>query len=172
MILGSQLLRDGGFAAPLVEDSIQPSSIDLRLADEFLEPIAPDAKVWRLGSPIWYLKRRGPYVLAPRSFALGRTIEQVTLDEHHSGVIEGRSSIGRAGLFIQNAGWVDPGFVGTITLELYNANDYSIELVPGERICQLVVMETRGCDRPYRGKYQGQRYVEGYRPDARGTADL
>ena len=33
-----------------------------------------------------------------------------------------RQSLGRMGLFIQNAGWVDPGFKGEITLELYNAN--------------------------------------------------
>ena len=31
-------------------------------------------------------------------------------------------------LFIQNAGWVDPGFKGEITLELYNANRCAIEL--------------------------------------------
>ena len=52
--------------------------------------------------------------------------------------VEGRSSLGRMGLFIQNAGWVDPGFKGEITLELYNANRCAIELKAGRRVGQLV----------------------------------
>jgi len=61
------------------------------------------------------------------------------------------------GLFIQNAGWVDPGFEGKITLELYNANNFPIELEAGRRICQLVfgTMDATALS-PYRGKYQGQ----------------
>jgi len=41
-------------------------------------------------------------------------------------------------LFIQNAGWVDPGFKGEITLELFNANRCAIELKAGRRVGQLV----------------------------------
>ncbi|WP_306298989.1 hypothetical protein [Bacillus sp. OV166] len=52
--------------------------------------------------------------------------------------VEGRSSIGRLGLFIQNAGWVDPGFEGHITLELYNANRVPIELRAGRRIYIII----------------------------------
>jgi len=46
--------------------------------------------------------------------------------------------IGRMGIFIQNPGWVDPGFEGQITLELFNANRLPIRLSEGRRICQLV----------------------------------
>lgn len=42
------------------------------------------------------------------------------------------------GLFIQNAGWVDPGFEGKITLELFNANRCAIRLDVGRRVGQLV----------------------------------
>jgi dCTP deaminase len=168
MILGSTLLnkRHSPFASPLGADSIQPASIDLTLADEYLIPVGPVGGVWRQGSPIEYTKHKGVFVLGPHKFVLARTVETVELSRSESGLIEGRSSIGRSGLFIHNAGWVDPGFFGTITLELYNANDYAIELVAGTRICQLVLIETVGCDQLYQGKYQGQVGPMGYKADS------
>ena len=79
-------------------------------------------------------------------------------------VVEGRSSLGRLGLFIQNAGWVDPGFHGEITLELFNANRCAIKLQAGRRIGQLVFARMdRAAQNPYRGKYQGQRGATGSR---------
>jgi dCTP deaminase len=61
------------------------------------------------------------------------------------------------GLFIQNAGWVDAGFEGRITLELYNANSAPIKLESGRRICQLVFCKMdQPAMRPYQGKYQKQ----------------
>ena len=78
--------------------------------------------------------------------------------------VEGRSSLGRMGLFIQNAGWVDPGFRGEITLELYNANRCAIELKAGRRVGQLVFAKMDGpAQNPYRGKYQGQTGATGSR---------
>ena len=88
----------------------------------------------------------------------------MTLPNNVAAFIEGRSSIGRMGLFIQNAGWVDPGFSGTITLELLNANKHPIVLRAGRRICQAVFAfldsETKY---PYDGKYQGQSDTTGSR---------
>ena len=78
--------------------------------------------------------------------------------------VEGRSSLGRMGLFIQNAGWVDPGFEGDITLELFNANRCAIELRAGQRVGQLVFARMDAAAQfPYRGKYQGQRGATGSR---------
>ena len=72
--------------------------------------------------------------------------------------MEGRSSIGRMGLFIQNAGWVDPGFCGQITLELYNANNLPIEIEAGRRICQIVFAKMdQPVESAYCGKYQNQK---------------
>ena len=68
------------------------------------------------------------------------------------------------GLFIQNAGWVDPGFKGEITLELFNANKCAIELKAGRRVGQLVFAELDDYAlNPYRGKYQGQMGATGSR---------
>jgi dCTP deaminase len=78
--------------------------------------------------------------------------------------VEGRSSVGRSGLFIQNAGWVDPGFHGMITLELYNANNAPMRIAAGRRICQLVLARADDVvEQPYAGKYQGQMDTTGSR---------
>jgi len=95
---------------------------------------------------------------------LAVTRETIRLPDNITAFVEGRSSIGRIGLFIQNAGWVDPGFMGTITLELYNANRLPIRLTSGRRICQIVFAFMDGpADSPYRGKYQNQRDAVGSR---------
>ena len=91
-------------------------------------------------------------------------MEYFCLPDDLTAFVEGRSSLGRLGLFIQNAGWVDPGFQGEITLELYNANRCALKLTAGRRVGQMVFARM---DAPalhaYRGKYQGQRGATGSR---------
>ncbi|WP_413004418.1 dCTP deaminase domain-containing protein [Peribacillus frigoritolerans] len=41
---------------------------------------------------------------------LPTTKEWIKLTGNITAFLEGRSSVGNLGLFIQNAGWVDPGF--------------------------------------------------------------
>ena len=95
---------------------------------------------------------------------LATTMEYVTLPDNLTAFVEGRSSLGRMGLFIQNAGWVDPGFRGEITLELFNANRCAIELRAGRRVGQLVLAEMDApALHPYSGKYQGQTGATGSR---------
>ena len=150
---------------PLTEDSIQPASIDCRLGTHFL--IVEDFNMSKidLDSEILYREYEGDTItLPPHSFLLATTMEYVRLPNNLTAFVEGRSSIGRMGLFIQNAGWVDPGFEGRITLELYNANSLPIQLKAGRRICQLVFCKMdQTADNPYRGKYQGQEKSVGSR---------
>ena len=77
--------------------------------------------------------------------------------------VQGRSSIGRAGLTVQNAGFVDPGFSGHITLELKNDSPCIIVLFPGYPVTQLVYMDAEDVSRPYTGKYNGQVEATGSR---------
>ncbi|CAH0273502.1 dCTP deaminase [Peribacillus sp. Bi96] len=53
--------------------------------------------------------------IGPNSFLLATTKEWIKLPGNITAFLEGRSSVGNMGLFIQNAGWVDPGFEGNIT---------------------------------------------------------
>ncbi len=103
-------------------------------------------------------------MLLPGQFVLATTMEYIGLPDNLTAFVEGRSSLGRMGLFIQNAGWVDPGFQGEITLELFNANRCAIELKAGRRVGQLVFAELdQTAQNPYRGKYQGQKGATGSR---------
>ncbi len=91
-------------------------------------------------------------------------MEYIELPNDLTSFVEGRSSLGRMGLFIQNAGWVDPGFKGEITLELFNANRQAIELTAGRRVGQLVFADTKEpAINPYKGKYIGQKGATGSR---------
>lgn len=67
-------------------------------------------------------------------------------------------------LKVSQDGWLDPGFKGEITLELYNANRCAIELKAGRRVGQLVFAEMDDVAlNPYCGKYQGQTGATGSR---------
>ena len=56
------------------------------------------------------------------------------------GRLEGRSSLGRVGLLVNlNSRYVDPGFEGKVTLELFNITNRPIRLLPGMRIAQLSI---------------------------------
>ncbi|MDI3546815.1 MAG: dCTP deaminase [Halanaerobiales bacterium] len=148
---------------PLEEHQIQPASIDLRLGNSFLKIDENMMEVMTLNEEIKYVSlTREEIVIPPNSFLLATTMEYIELPEDITAFVEGRSSIGRMGLFIQNAGWVDPGFAGQITLELFNANRLPIKLTSGRRICQLVLarMDQKAAN-PYNGKYLYQRNAVG-----------
>lgn len=149
--------------SPLNEESIQPASIDCRLGTDFLVVEDRQMQTIDLNSEIIYRKIEGPVItIPPHSFLLATTMEFIRLPNDLTAFVEGRSSIGRIGLFIQNAGWVDPGFEGQITLELFNANSLPIRLEAGRRICQLVFCSMdQAADAPYKGKYQGQKNTTG-----------
>ncbi|MCD6106348.1 MAG: dCTP deaminase [Thermoplasmata archaeon] len=166
MILSDRDIREllaGGelVIEPLGDGQIQPASVDLRLADEYLviDPLATGV-LDVAGRPTYRRIKSDRITVQPHSFILGRTVEYVRIPKGYTAFVEGRSSIGRLGLFIENAGWVDPGFEGTITLELYNANAVPIVLRAGMRICQIVIVKLLSeAEKPYSGKYQGQRSV-------------
>jgi len=163
MILSDKTLRamlaDGSLVVdPITEESIQPASIDCRLGDHYLMLDDTNMDILTLDSEIKYRDIEGDSItIPPHTFMLATIAEYVKLPNDLTAFVEGRSSIGRIGLFIQNAGWVDPGFEGKITLELYNANSLPIKLQKGRRICQLVFAKMdQEAQNPYRGKYQGQ----------------
>jgi dCTP deaminase len=150
---------------PRAENSIQPASVDCHLGRHFLMVEDRQMHIIDMESKILYREFEGDeIVIPPHSFLLATTEEYIELPNNLTAFVEGRSSIGRIGLFIQNAGWVDPGFKGQITLELYNANSLPIRLNAGRRICQLVFCQMdQAALNPYKGKYQGQRKATGSR---------
>ncbi|WP_444684564.1 dCTP deaminase [Alkalicoccus luteus] len=170
MILSDQtiqsMLQQGTLGvSPITSDQIQPASIDLTLGDSFSRVHPHQADMLSLEFPHTEESFKSQRVIVPpQSFLLATTNEVIQLPDTVSAFVEGRSSIGRIGLFIQNAGWVDPGFHGEITLELFNANHLPIEIQAGRRICQLVFAKMdQSVKTPYAGKYQHQRGATGSR---------
>ncbi len=144
-------------------EAIQPSSIDLTLDKSALL-----LKYWTtkgildFNTKLDYEKISGKtFIIPPHSFILATTKEYISLPKNISGFVEGRSSVGRMGLFIQNAAVVGPGFKGKLTLELYNANILPIRLEAGRRVCQLILFKMdKASKKGYTGKYQNQNTTE------------
>lgn len=151
--------------SPLEPEQVQPASVDIRLGNTFSTVEDSPSGIITLESEAAYKTiTADTYILLPNQFILASTMEYFELPDNLTAFVEGRSSLGRLGLFIQNAGWVDPGFKGEITLELYNANRFAIELKAGRRVGQLVFAQLDNTARnPYRGKYQEQRGAVGSR---------
>lgn len=148
---------------PLEIGQVQPASVDIRLGNTFSVVEDSATGIIDLEKEMQYKTiTSDTYLLLPNQFVLATTMEYFDLPNDLTAFVEGRSSLGRMGLFIQNAGWVDPGFRGEITLELYNANRCAIELKAGRRVGQLVFAKMDDIAlNPYHGKYQGQKGATG-----------
>jgi dCTP deaminase len=107
-----------------------------------------------------------PFIVQPGEFVLGVTMERIKLPDNIVARCEGRSSIGRLGIIIHStAGFIDPGWDGTITLEITNINRMPVALYPGMRIGQFAFETmTSPADIPYykksTTKYQHQSMVQ------------
>ena len=160
------MLEDGRLTiSPLEREQVQPASVDVRLGSTFSVVEDTPTGIITMEHEITYKTiTSATSVRMPGQFVLATTMEYFNLPDNLTAFVEGRSSLGRMGLFIQNAGWVDPGFEGEITLELFNANRCAIELKAGRRVGQMVFAEMDApALRPYQGKYQGQRGATGSR---------
>lgn len=149
-----------------VEEQFQPTSVDLRLGTEFMVVRnarfefldllkSPDEAKLEAGRYIEYIRIRpdGRFVLHPREFALACTLEYVRLPRGIAGRLEGKSTWGRVGLQIHStAGFVDPGFRGSLTYELQNVGKAPIPLFPGLRLAQISFYETEETYIPYTKK--------------------
>jgi len=102
--------------------------------------------------------------LKPRERILAHTHEFFGIKPPGAYEVKSRSSWGRNGVAVCfDAGWVDPGYINRLTLEIYNLNERETVLLPvGERIAQAIFLETGPVDGTYgagrndgfSGKYQ------------------
>lgn len=157
---------------PYRKEQIKPNSYDVRLSDNFVTYDTDNLDWEVLIDP--YDKESiehetcryigDTFIIDPHQFVLACTIEHLELDAFHCAQLAGKSSIARMGLIIESAGFIDSGFEGTLTLELFNANCRPIKLYAGMDIGQLVFTKTSGSCKPYgersHSKYQNQRWPE------------
>ena len=164
-------LADGRIGIdPLDEGAVQPSSVDVRLGQQFrvfanhrhlaIDPHAVQPDLTDLVEKA----DDAPFVLHPGEFVLGSTLERITLPDDVVARLEGKSSLARLGLVVHStAGFIDAGFDGDVTLELSNVATLPILLHPGMRVAQLAFFQLDApAQNPYGSgkvgsKYQGQR---------------
>jgi dCTP deaminase len=131
------LCRKSGLVEPFNSELINPASIDVTLGNTvFVEG--------RICGPEEERKRWLPlditngFTFTPGQFVLAHTAELVRVPNWVEATFQLKSSRGREGINHLLAGYIDPGFVGVITLELQNVNQrHSLELYAGMKIGQL-----------------------------------
>jgi len=162
-----RLVADGDLKIdPWDEAMVQPASVDLKLGPSFRVFHNHRIQVIDLADPPQDLTEQvmvdngGTFVIHPNEFVLGRTEEWVELPDDIVARIEGKSSLGRLGLIVHaTAGFVDPGFKGTLTLEITNFNSVPIVLRTGLPIAQLSLMGLDApAERPYGHEELGSHY--------------
>lgn len=144
---------------PFDKKRINPNSYNLSLANELLvyDNTLLDMKQENTASKI--IIPEDGLILEPGKLYLGRTNE-FTMTDTFVPMLEGRSSIGRLGLFIHvTAGFGDVGFAGYWTLEIFCVQP--IKIYPNVEICQIYYHTIQGeYDRYVSGKYQNNTGVQ------------
>lgn len=144
---------------PFEESRLNPNSYNLRLHNELLvyDTDVLDMKQENPTKKV-IIPKEG-LLLEPGKLYLGRTIEHTKTDTYVP-MLEGRSSIGRLGLFIHvTAGFGDVGFSGFWTLEIFCVQP--IRIYPEVEICQIYYHSIDGEYEKYSsGKYQNNNCVQ------------
>lgn len=152
--LGTDIVID-----PFDEKRLNPNSYNLRLHNELLvyDDTVLDMKKPNLSS-IVEIPNTG-LLIKPGKLYLGRTAE-FTETKNCVPMLEGRSSVGRLGLFIHvTAGFGDVGFKGYWTLEIHCVQP--IVIYPFVEICQIYYHSIQGDFVPYvSGKYQNNTGIQ------------
>lgn len=166
-------LTHSGVIEPYNPKNLQPASYDVTLSNVYRTMLVPK----RPEDPKFVVdpfdqdtldkiterhETHEPFIISPGQFLLAGTVERISVPAYLVGRIEGRSSLGRLGLAVHiTAGYLDPGFSGNLTLEMFNASPHSIKLTPGMRIAQVSFHRlTKYARKPYQGRYQGDAEVQ------------
>lgn len=126
--------------------AIQPCSVDVRIGRKYRH----------IGEEAF---ESAHYRLDPDEFILADTLERVKVPNTHAMKVDGKSSLGRLGLQVHaTAGLIDPGFEGTVTLELKNLTKYPVHLGMGMHIAQLEIHRLDTPADPVYGEATGAHY--------------
>lgn len=173
-----EYLKEGKIVIDSLKDEqqIQPSSVDMRLGDEFkvfkvirkpyIDPKDEEDIAEYMESST--VPEGEAFIIHPNEFALATTQEYVKVPDDLVARVEGRSSMGRLGVTMHvTAGYVDPGFEGRITLEISNIGAMPVALYPGQRVCQLVFETmTTPAELPYGHPKRNSKYMKQLKPES------
>lgn len=135
MVLSDSTIKEMGdsLVSPFKIENVSASSIDLTLADDFID-----------NKGIRHHLSDGckSFPILANEFWLMSTNETVKVPKDCVGIVKGKSSLARKGIMIECAGVCDAGWSGQVTLEVKNLNpDVDISVTPGQKICQIVFIK-------------------------------
>ncbi len=137
---------------PIKQISDSAAAIDIRLGTKFIlskradvSVIDPEQEKFQEQLSKSFETVNVPYgnafILHPRQFILGNSLEYFRFPSTLSGYVLSRSSWGRLGLVVATAIGIHPGFCGVLCLELSNLGEVPMALYPGLTIAQVFFHE-------------------------------
>ncbi len=144
---------------PYDADKINPNSYNLALHNELLTYTKVPLDMKRENEFEKIVIPQDGLILEPQRLYLGRTVEY-TETQNLVPMLEGRSSVGRLGLFVHvTAGFGDVGFKGFWTLEIFCVQP--IRIYAGVEVCQIYYHTIKGDHETYSsGKYQNNQGIQ------------
>ena len=144
---------------PFSKNQLNPNSYNLRLHDELVVYENGELDMKKNNPTQRMIIPQDGLLLQPGTLYLGRTVEY-TVTKSLVPMLEGRSSIGRLGMFVHvTAGFGDVGFAGYWTLEIFCIQP--LRLYAGVEICQIYYHTIEGEYETYAGgKYQGNHGIQ------------
>ena len=146
---------------PYDPKAVGPASIDLTLDNKIREFVSPEIPIpvkenadYKKYSKLVKIKKG--FLLQPGKMVLGITKEKIHLPNDVAGWLQSRSRYARIGLMSHStAPFILPGVENHQILEIFNAGSHDLLLIPGEKICQLVLQRCEGSAK-YKGKFKDQ----------------
>ena len=146
--LGNEIIIE-----PFSKKQLNPNSYNLKLHNKLLTYKNETLDMKEVNDVEKIVIPKEGLLLQKNKLYLGRT-QEYTKTKSFVPMLEGRSSIGRLGLFIHvTAGFGDVGFNGFWTLEI--ACIHPVRIYPNVEICQIFYHTLQGNYTPYKSnKYQ------------------
>ena len=131
------------------KEAIQPNSLDVHLGNHYAIQLSDGSFKEIISNEL---------ILRPDDFVLAITQEYFYFGSTTHGVLQGKSSWARVGLYVESAGLFDSGFEGIAVIELTNQGKAPLKLIAGQPIAQMVFNKNLPVLRSYKfkGHYQGQ----------------
>jgi dCTP deaminase len=96
------------------------------------------------------------FELSPFSFALGTSLELISMPANIIGLCDGKSTYARCGIII-NVTPIEPGWSGHLTMHIANPTPFPVRIYANEGIVQVMLYElSSNVEQAYTGLYQNQ----------------
>jgi len=147
---------------PYTEESLSPASYDLSIGSyqslNMTDKHRADC-----------LEKDKIVEIFPGESFLASTIEIIGLSDTLTGNIVSKSSTSRKGLNLFSSGWIDPKFIGQLTVAMKNETYKPITLKYGQKLWQVIFEKCNAPGQSYKGHYQDSKGVVG---DKSGDATI